>query len=151
MWQIKEMMALAMLAVSAYTDIKEKNIYLMPLIVPSAGAIAISVISYVCSYGTDESEILVYDILLPVFAGIILIVIAKAGIAHMGTGDGYLMAALGLVIGIRYNLFVISLGFIIASVYAGAVIISGRGRHRRRIPFAPFVMTAFVLVLFNEI
>ena len=28
MWQIKEMIALAMLAICAYTDIREKNIYL---------------------------------------------------------------------------------------------------------------------------
>ena len=151
MWQIKEMMALAMLAVSAYTDIKEKNIYILPLIVPSVGAVAISVISYACSYGADESEILIYDILLPVLSGVILIVISKTGAAHIGMGDGYLMTALGLVIGIRYNLFVICLGFLIAAVYAGAVIISGKGGRRRRIPFAPFVMTAFMLLLFNEI
>ena len=151
MWQIKEMIALAMLAVSAYTDIKEKNIYLLPLIVSSAGAVSISVISYICSFGGDEREILIYDIILPIVTGIAFIAITKMRPLHMGPGDGCLLAALGLVIGIRYNLFVTAIGFMIASLYAGVVIMTHRKHRRKSIPFAPFLMTAFVFVLINEI
>ncbi|MCR5672843.1 MAG: A24 family peptidase [Lachnospiraceae bacterium] len=151
MWQIKEMIALAMLAVSAYTDIKERNIYLLPLIVSSTAAVSISVISYICSFKGDEMEILMYDIVLPIVTGIVFIVITKKGHLHMGSGDGCLLAALGLVIGIRYNLLVTAIGFMTAAVYACAVLMTRRKHRRKSIPFAPFLMTAFVLVLINEI
>lgn len=149
-WQIRQMIALAMLAISAYTDIKEKNIYLMPLIIPSAGAISISVISFANAGVSDERSILLYEMAIPVLAGILVIAAVKTGALGMGMGDGYLMAALGLIIGVKLNIFVILTAAVAASVYAAALFVSEKKR-RRTMPFAPFVMAGYMILLINEI
>ena len=142
MWQIREMMALSMLAVCAYTDIKERNIYVMPLLVPCIGSVAITLIG-----GEDLPEFLVF----PAMAGALLILAVKFGQDHMGMGDGYLMAALMMMIGIIYGLYVIMCSFAISSVYAGAVLLAKKGGVKREIPFAPFVMAGFLVMLTGEV
>lgn len=153
MWQVREIIALAMLAICAYTDIKEKNIYVMPLLICSAGAVALSVTSFVFSAGHDRM-ILVNEIVIPAVAGLVIIVFMKQFRKHMGEGDAYLMAALCLIIGIRYDLYTITAGMILASTYAVSVLIARCVRKKRRlknIPFAPFVMSGYILVLINGI
>lgn len=154
MWQIKEMIALAMLAVCAYTDIKERSIYVFPLVVSVTGAVAISTVSFMCAPVDKETEILLYDILLPAITGGILIVAVRAAKSHMGMGDGWLMASLGMTIGVRDNIIAVTAAFLAASVYA-CIILFGNGIRRRlrhkSIPFAPFVMAGYMLVLVNGI
>ena len=152
MWQIKEMIALAMLAICAYTDIKERNIYLFPLIVSTTGAVAVSVVSFMCAPADEEAGILIGDLMIPVLAGVFIIICVRAAKRHVGIGDGYLMAALGMIIGVRSNVISMVAGLFAASIYACIILIK-KGKisrfRRRSIPFAPFVMTGYMLVLIN--
>ena len=150
MRQIRLMMALAMLAVSAYTDIKERNIYVMPLLIPSAGAVLITVISAFALSGNEGGRVLFDHLILPVAAGALMILAAKLAKRRMGMGDGYLTASLFLLVGVRCGLFAILCGSVAASVYAGAAMLK-KNKGRMRIPFAPFVMTGFMVLLINEI
>ena len=152
MWQIKEMIALAMLAICTYTDIKERNIYLFPLIVSATGAVAVSVVSFMCAPADEEAGILIGDLMIPVLAGVFIIICVRAAKRHVGIGDGYLMAALGMIIGVRSNVISMVAGLFAASIYACIILIK-KGKisrfRRRSIPFAPFVMTGYMLVLIN--
>lgn len=153
MWQVRELIALSMLAICAYTDIRERCIYVMPLIICSAGALALSAVSYVFSPGRDNM-ILIEEIVLPLAAGLLIIGLVKLWRRHMGEGDGYLMAALCLIIGIRYDLCTIAAGFLLALAYAVITLVVSavnRKRRCRSIPFAPFIMSGYILVLINGI
>ena len=151
MWQIRQMMTLAMLAVSAYTDIRERNIYIMPLLIPCTGAILITVISFFGIQGSEGYGMLLDYIVFPAAIGCFLITAIKSVGGYMGIGDGYLMAAVGMMIGVRYGLYVIICGLVAASVYSVTVLIRKRGGRKPEIPFAPFVMTGFIILLINEI
>ncbi len=150
MRQIRECIALAMLAISSYTDIREKYIYLVPMIISAAGAALMSVI-YALS-GPDESAagVVTGEVIIPAAAGIVLIALSKAAREHIGAGDGYLVASLGMVIGLRSMLCAAAAG-IMASLLFAAVFISGNRRHKRIfIPFAPFVLAGYMAVLIYE-
>ena len=71
---------------------------------------------------------------------------------HMGEGDGYLLAALCMVTGLRENMLTIVLAAFTAFIYVWGYVIAGKIRRRRfnkDIPFAPFVMIGFLLVIVN--
>ena len=150
MWQIKEMIALAMLAVCSYTDIKERYIYTMPLLISSAGSVMITVIA--CALPGYVQGMLFNDLVVPLAAAASMTIIAKKVKAVIGAGDLYMMATLGMVTGTGYALRVLMAGSLSAAVYSVTMLIAGKLRIRRSIPFAPFVMAGFLAVLLtNEI
>lgn len=151
MWQIREMIALAMLAVCAYTDIKERNIYLVPLTISVSGAAMISLISFFTSSAGEGSGVLLKEIILPALVGLMVLVLAWIYRSHLGIGDAYLIAALGIITGIRCNLYTVICGLVIAFVFALVFMIIKKGRCRKSIPFAPFVMAGYMIVIINEI
>ena len=142
--QIREMMALVMLAISAYTDIKERSIYIIPIVVPALGAVVILLISHISvSDGGDFA--IVIDLIIPVVIGILMIP-AKA---HIGVGDIYLVVSLGIVAGTIQGLTAVLAGSVMSAVYAMTVKLSGK-KTIKNIPFAPFVMAGFLFVLINN-
>ena len=150
MWQIKQMIALAMLAVCTYTDIKEKNIYLVPLLISTAGGVFITLAALIGmpDYGAAE---LATDLVFPALFGCVMIVIAKCLTKYVGIGDGYLIAALGILIGNMNNMYVTGIASVFAGVYAVILMILKRKRFAGSIPFAPFVMAGFVIVTAGRI
>lgn len=146
MRQIREMIALAMLAISAYTDIKERNIYIMPLVISSSGAVIITLIHMAEAPG----DILAKDLIIPVLAGACLIAVIYAYREHIGMGDAYLLATLGLVTGLKQSLYTAAVSVMISSVYAVILLATGRYRRRSGFPFAPFVMAGFFIVLLRR-
>ena len=150
MRQIREMMALALLAVCSYTDIKEKSIYLVPLVICVSGAAALSVTSFVFASDTGV-QILLHELLIPAVAGILLIIAVKAGKAYIGAGDGYLLAALWLVLGLADGVVILMSALIFSFLFSIFIIISGKRGSYRLIPFAPFVLLGFVALLINTI
>ena len=133
MREIKQMMALAALAVSAYTDIRERNIYILPLIVASTGGIVISLADFVFTPCGTGMPILSYDLLIPAVAGIAMIL---------------LLACLGMLVGVRTQMFTFAAALICGAIYSGFLLISKRGRMKTVIPFAPFVMTGFLVTVY---
>ena len=150
MQQMRWMIALFMLAICAYTDIREKNIYLFPLIICSAGGILIAVAAFFTLPGYS-GEGLTNDLVAPVIAGAVLILFATCFDRYIGSGDGYLMAALGILIGNRCNLYVAAAGSVLASGYALVKLIRRKKRFLSSIPFAPFVMAGFIMVMVYEV
>ena len=135
MRQIRDVIALAMLAVCAYTDIKERNIYLAPLAVSSAGAVLICLIT-----GTS--------FILSVIIGIMIIVVTSIMRRYIGSGDGYLLAALILVAEPGPALFSMLAGSVLAAVFAAVKTVIGNIKIRT-IPLAPFVMAGFIIMLIS--
>lgn len=144
------MIALIMLAICAYTDIKEKNIYIIPLIISAAGGILITLTAYWGFESYSDAE-LFCDLIGPAVAATVMTAGIKLFERYIGSGDGYLMAALGLLIGNRYNLYVAVAGSVFAALFALVMTLRKKKRFGAKIPFAPFVMAGFLLVMANEI
>ena len=146
MWQIKQMIALVMLAICTYTDIRRRIVYTVPLIISAAGGGLITLTAYIgiAEYGMSG---LITDLIAPILLGAVIIVAVKHAKKYIGTGDGMILAALGILIGNRSNLYVIAVASVAASVYAGALIIKKKKRFTGGIPFAPFVMSGFLITV----
>ncbi len=150
MWQVREMIALFMLAICTDTDIRMRRIYLVPLLICALGGIALGVAEFfgIPGYGLYE---LAGDVLFPAATGVLIILAVRIAEDHIGMGDGYMMAALGMIIGIRSNMYVIMTACFAASLYAPLVKIKGKRRFVKSIPFAPFVMMGLMVMMINEI
>ena len=150
MWQIRWMIALVMLAICTYTDIRERNIYLIPLIISASGGMLITMEAFFMIPGYDAG-MFVNELIIPILTGGTMILISKAIKRHIGIGDIYMLVALSLIIGTGYMLLAVVAGSAAASLFAGVTMIKGRRRFIRSIPFAPFVMSGFMIVMVNEI
>ena len=134
--------------ICSYTDIREKNIYIMPLFITGTGAVIISLVSMTTGdAGTTLNEYL----MLPAFAGLSAVLSSYVFKRHIGTGDALLLGVLGLVTGIRTDIASFAAGFIVVSIFAAVTLMMPQKLRIRSIPFAPFVMTGYVMVLVNEI
>lgn len=151
MWQIKEMIALAMLGICAYTDIRERNIYIVPLAISAIGACTISVTAYIGMSEYRAAGKICSDLLFPAVSGILIIAVTSLFKKHIGEGDGYMIACLGLILGNRYSLYATAAGCIAMTVYTLMIMARKKRRPGYKVPFAPFVMSGFIAVLFNEI
>ena len=145
MWQIKQMIALAMLAVCSYTDIKEINIYIAPLVISVTGGILTVLTAFwgIPDYGGSQ---FVNELVSPALAGMLLIAVLRSCRKHIGLGDGYLLACLGILIGNRRNMYVIVIASVAASVYGTVLMLKKRKHRAGSIPFAPFVMSGFMMI-----
>ena len=151
MRQIREVIALAVLAISAYTDLKERNIYTMPLIVSASGAALMSVITLICAPAGEECDILLSELAGPALAGVLLIAAAARFRDHIGEGDAYLFATLCMIIGMREGFVTLMVASVAAGLYVvvhDILPVTTTGiRRNRTIPFAPFVMVGFMAVI----
>lgn len=145
MRQVREIIALAMLVLSSYTDIRERYIYLVPVTICTGGGIVLSVLSVIFSWDTGI-EVLSKELIIPAAAGIILIALAKTAGRHIGCGDGYLLAALIMITGMRICAAAAACGLFAAAIFAAFRIACGKSR-TACIPFAPFILTGFIAVL----
>ncbi len=148
MWQMREAIALVMLAICTYTDIKERNIYLVPLAIASAGAAIMELVVFFAMTDPGAYQRLIMYLLLPLATGVLMIILSHSGFFPAGEGDGYLIAALTLVTGFTSSLHAVAAGSIMAALYALIKLVA---KKKRSVPFAPFVMTGFILVIINEI
>lgn len=86
------------------------------------------------------------DIFFAMAPGMLLFLLAK--LTHqIGEGDGYLVMVTGCFFTIQNHIKMLSLAFLMAAGFAVGTVIVKRDRKNRRIPFAPFVFAASVVVL----
>lgn len=87
-----------------------------------------------------------YGVLLAAVPGLGLLVLGKLAGGRLGEGDGVMTLILGLFMGWERCLAVLCASGMFAAVFAGCGLALGRLRRSSRIPFAPFLLVATVLV-----
>ncbi len=83
-----DMIALVVLAICAYTDIRERNIYMMPLMISSAGAVIMHLISVFSYEAAGRPEQIIGSICIPLLAGVLTIGVCRAAKRTSGTETG---------------------------------------------------------------
>lgn len=87
-----------------------------------------------------------YDAVLAVMPGIILCCFSLAAEGKIGRGDGDMVLIMGLLLGWELCIAVLCTACLITAMFAGAGMAMGKLRKQSRIPFAPFLLAAAVLI-----
>ena len=148
MEKVKEMIALFVLAISAYTDIKERQIYLMPLFIAGISSLAISLILFMTNPLDDSVKGLFSSVIFPFLFGAFVIYIAILLRKSVGIGDAYLIAVLSLSVGVSCNVRILCTSSLLAGVVCFCLMMTDRAKKWKTIPFAPFILAGFICVLF---
>lgn len=93
-----------------------------------------------------QGEIYWYEIFLAVLPGALLWMCSKATGGKLGTGDGDMVIVLGLLLGWELCLAVLCLACLLTAVFAGGGLAAGRLKQSSRIPFAPFLLAAIIVI-----
>ena len=131
-------MLLAVLAVSAYRDWREKQIYLyLPI-----GALILGLIWHlVCRERALE------DMLLGAVVGLVMIIIGKVTGEAIGIGDGMMLVVSGIFLGFWGNMCLLITALLLVGCVALFLIVIGKKGKDYRLPFLPFLLVAYLLQL----
>ncbi|MBU5437507.1 prepilin peptidase [Tissierella sp. MSJ-40] len=83
-----------------------------------------------------------------IFSSILFIMIILVSKGGMGTGDVTLIGSLGFILGIKNIFLTIFLSFILGAIISIILLITKIKNKKDPIPFAPFIILAFFIVLF---
>ena len=131
-------MLLAVLAVSAYRDWREKQIYLyLPI-----GALILGLIWHlVCRERALE------DMLLGAVVGLAMMIIGKVTGEAIGIGDGMMLVVSGIFLGFWGNMCLLMTALLLVGCVALFLIVIGKKGKDYRLPFLPFLLVAYLLQL----
>lgn len=161
MFKMRQVIAVILMTVSAYTDLKERNIYIAPIVVSLAASLIMTIMTdiYLLTSGQQKGPFFNINeyILYPVIASVIIMIFTYIFRKSIGEGDGYLIASLGFVLGIKCTFSIIVISCMSCSIVSIGICIfnlvkrirlkeSGFGESISiRLPFAPFIMFAYIL------
>lgn len=131
-------MLLAVLAISAYRDWKEKNIYLyLP-----AGAMILGLVLHIfCRERAME------DMLCGAAVGVMMIIIGRTTGEAVGIGDGMMLVVSGIFLGFWGNLCLLVTALLLVGVTALFLLVIMKRGKDYRLPFLPFLLVAYLLQL----
>jgi len=133
---------LSYLAINSFTDIKKKKIYVIVSLFFFVVGLVFSIIS------KQQSLI---SLLGGVGIGVILLLVGKFSRQSVGFGDGLIFLVTGLYLGFTRNIVLLLYGLIICAVSSVILITFKKFKLKDKIPFAPFVLVAYVSMLLLEV
>ena len=150
MWQIdkiREVLALFILAISTYTDIKERNIYVFPLIFGVVTSLCLAVIAFMNAPYDDVIKQIFSRLIFPIAAAGFVIPVTRLLKENIGIGDGYLYAALLFMTGVTTSIRMLSFASVFACAFSVFIMIVHMDKSWKKIPFAPFMIAGFIMSL----
>lgn len=135
---IQNIVLLGMLVVSAYKDWKEKTVYLYILFLAGIMGLILHLVYH------DRS---ITDLLAGALVGAIMIFAAWVSKESIGTGDGAMLIVSGIYLGFWKNLMLVVIALFLAGGAAIFFLFIMRKERNYRIPFLPFLLVAYLLIL----
>ena len=150
MFKVRVLIAIVMLIICSYQDLKRKEINLSVLILSVLINTAFVVID-------ETSEILnnnisfsgmyikksVAEIVMSVFPGIFILIFSKL-FGQIGEGDGYAFIAIGLISGVRIVLLAMYISFLIGGIYAAYKRFIKKEKAEYGFAFVPFILIGYI-------
>lgn len=87
-----------------------------------------------------------YSVILSLLPGGILWALAAVSEGKIGRGDGDMVAVLGLFMGWEKCVAALCIACLFAAVFAGAGLAAGKYTKSSKLPFAPFLLVAVILL-----
>ena len=150
MFKMRTMITLIMLIFCSYTDIKERNIYILPVFVTGIIGIILSMIEMMKEPVNMYNGLMFEWIISPFVIGVIAVVTAYASKGNIGEGDGYVIATIGFVLGFHMQIVVIFIAAFVGAAVSGIILMAtafGRVYSIRSIPYVPVITAAFIVEL----
>ena len=82
-----------------------------------------------------------------VLIGLCAIGVSMASEEQIGRGDGFVIAAIGLILGFRKCLFAVCMASIIMTLVSVIILILRKGNRKTRLPFIPALFAGYVLFM----
>lgn len=125
-----------LLMYSAYTDIRRREIDIIPVFV-------FAVLGFGCmSFGYKVS---VYSSLAGAMLGLFLVWLSILSKGVLGLGDGVLFIVLGLYLGHEKSVELLLLSLLLSAIYSVVVLIRERNINKEY-PFVPFILAAYLMI-----
>lgn len=144
------MIALFGLSIASYTDFKERNIYIYHVCIQGIIGIALTAIDMSKSVVPLNINTVLCWLIMPILFGISIIVLSVVTKGEIGIGDGCECIGLGLVVGIRECIKVLSIALIVCGM-AAAIILTNKAEKKKTLPFVPFLLAGFMLNLLQAL
>lgn len=143
---VMEIVLLLVLIIAALDDFLTRSIHIIYIGAFFAGACCLQLISPQVGY---------QSIVLGVLLGVAIYIISYLGGGVIGSGDAYVLSMCGAFLGIAGNIQLFVRAIMLAGIYGGVVIIkdylsAGRIEVRQRIPFVPFILSAYITILWGN-
>lgn len=129
------------LAVQAVFDIKWKKI---PIIVTGIGAVSGGVILFF-------KEVSAIEVLLALLPGLCCLLYSKVSRQALGYGDAFLLCIMGLFFSMEDMMLLILAAFGMGGIMALALLLCFRKQRKYEIPFVPFLLAAYGVVVWIRI
>jgi len=138
MYYFSESLLLTFLAINTYTDIKKKKISIMVSVIFFIVGMVLTLVS---------KEHTLVSVLGGLGVGALLILMGKISRQAVGFGDGIIFLVTGLYLGFVRNLVLLLYGLVICALASIIFLVIRKFKMKDKIPFAPFILTSFIMML----
>mgnify|MGYP000008897687 FL=1 len=135
---IRMIVLLVSLFLCAWIDWKTERVSVPLLLLGGMTAVLLHL------FAQEES---VFYLMTGMSVGIVLLLYSLVTHESIGYGDGCLFVMTGLFLGFWENLVLLLLASVLAGIGAAELLFFRKKKKKERIPFVPFVFTAYVLLL----
>lgn len=135
---IRMMILLLSLFICAWVDWKKEKVCMPFLFMTGIAAVLFHL------FLQDSS---VYELLSGTLVGAAMLLYALCTKESIGYGDGCLFVITGLFLGFRKNLLLLLLAAVMTGITGAFLMVMRKKGRKDRIPFIPFVLASFVLLL----
>ena len=129
---------LGMLAWAAWKDIRSKKLPVIFLIIGACTGIVLQIII---------GEASVWDILLSCIPGAIAYAVAFFTKQALGYGDAALIIISGIFLGLNTNVMLILIALALSAIAAAVLLILKRKKRKDEMPFVPFMLCSYIVIM----
>lgn len=134
---ISQITLLIFLAGAALQDLRRETINVLYII---CGALAGAVLNIVCNIGNWK------NMAEGAAVGLVILIIGFAGRQAIGYGDGLMLTATGLYLGLTGNIMLLLISLFLTALCAIFLLLLRYKRKNDRIPFIPFMLGGYILM-----
>ena len=135
---VQKIMLLGILLITAYTDWKERKVYLNVLAV---GGLA----GMMCCFFWQNPDLT--ERLGGIMIGLAVLGAAWVGKGCIGSGDGLVFVVSGVFLGFWENIRLLLFSLLLAGGAAIFLICIKKSERNQRMPFVPFLLAAYLLMI----
>ena len=146
---------LILLIICSYTDLRERGISLVLLAASLISCVMLMVCVKIFGNSCEQMDSwLIYEpcptgILCALIPGMLLFIICRATTGAIGVGDVYVMLLLGLMLGFGNTMTLLFVSMMITALYGICVMILKGTSRKESLPYMPFLLGGYVLMLFT--
>ncbi|MCR5508900.1 MAG: prepilin peptidase [Lachnospiraceae bacterium] len=146
------LLSLFFLIICSFTDLRERGISVMLLAAFLTSSILLMLGVHIS--GTEYVSgirLLLYDpgplsIAAAFIPGVVLLMVSLFTGEAIGRGDVYMIGVLGFMQGLERTVIILFFSMVMTAVFGAACIVTGKGNRKSTLPYAPFLLTAYVLM-----